>query len=125
MIARNPIPSFLLLLALPGAASTLYGNPNVKLVLDSGGPVYIGAARAYACPGYETDAVNDTLTTTTSLTASFSEGTWCDLVVQVKWSPGESYDNVPVDGFTTFVTDADEPQRTIHLDPVTRTATLQ
>ena len=119
------IAAAVLLVAGPVGASTLYGNPDVKVVLDSGSAVQIGSVRVYACPGQETDALNSTLTTTTSLTASFSEGTWCAMDVQVKWSGAESFEVVPVDGFTTLVTDSAEDQLTIVLDPVSETATLE
>lgn len=118
---------FLAALTTAGAssASVLFGNPTVTLVLASGSSVEIGSVRAYTCPGNETVAVNGTLTTTNSLSAVLSEDTWCAMDVQVKWSGASSYEVVPVDGFTSFVTDSAEPYRTIVLDPVGETATLQ
>ena len=112
-------------LAAPSVASIIYGNPTSKIVLDSGGSVDIGTVTAYTCPGSETDDLDDTLSTGATLSTTLSEDTWCDLYVQVKWNGEETYDNVQVTGFSSFVTDASEAQRTIRLYPGTQTAVLE
>ena len=125
----RPYLFFVLALGLmagsPSAAAILYGNPTSKIVLDSGGPVDIGSVYAFACPGSDSDDVDDTLTTSTALYATLPEDTWCDLYIQVKWNGSESYDNVQVTGFTSFVTDSGESQRTIRLYPASETAVLE
>ena len=109
----------------PAGAGTFYGNPVVKVVLDSGSPVEIGALRVYSCPGSETADINGTLTTSNYLTGTVSEGTWCDMDIQVEWAGTSGYEVVTVDGFTTFITDDAEDQVVVVIDPVTKTATLQ
>lgn len=112
-------------LAAPGVASIIYGNPNCKIVLDSGGSVEIGAVTGYTCPGSETDDVDATLTTSAPLSTTLSEDTWCDLYIEVKWNGETTFDDVQVSGFTSFVTDSSETQRTIRLYPGTQTAVLE
>ena len=116
------------LLTLVGSlasASTIFGNPKLDVVLDSGPPVFVSGVRAYGCPGKETVMLNQTLSTSGTLVVEFSESDWCGLAVQVRWSGNTWYDTVPVEGFTTLVTEEGAPTRTIVLDPVTESASLQ
>lgn len=115
------------LLALAGTshATTLYGNPSPRIELLSGSAVQIGQVLAYTCPGNHAEPVNDTLTASGFLEVTLPEDTWCDLVIQVQWAGTSTWDAVPVDGFTDFVTDEAYGQRTIVLDPTDKSATLE
>ena len=113
-----------LLLAATASASTLFGNPIVSVVLEGGPTVYVAAVDAASCPGNTTATVTADLTTSAPLSVSIPTGTWCGLRVRVRWSPGEAIDEVVVGGFASLQTVAGGAARTIALDPVARTATL-
>lgn len=123
----TPVALSFALLALIGTshATTLYGNPTSRIELLSGSAVQIGQVTSYTCPGNHSELVNDTLTASSFLEVSLPEDTWCDLYIQVKWAGTSTWDAVPVDGFTDFVTDEAYAQRTITLDPTDKSATLE
>lgn len=123
--ARRSLQLVALLLATTAAASTLVGNPLALIALDSGSAVDVGDVRAYTCPGYQDFPVDDVLTVGEPLTVTLGTGTWCALALQVEWAGTSGWDLVPVDGFDTFQTVSTGSQRTIVLDPTTKTATLE
>ena len=114
-----------LAVATGASASIIFGNPTITTVLDSGSPVEIGLCRAYTCPGYETVDIDSTLTTSTTVSATLSEDTWCAIGIEVQWSGTSVYDTVDVQGFDDFTTESAGTARTIRLDPVLKTATLE
>lgn len=119
------LPLFTLLAAASAAATTMFGNPEISLILDSGNAVEIGDVRAYTCPGYQTFPVDDVLTVTNDLVVDLGTGTWCRLVVQVEWAGTSSWDLVEVAGFDTLQTSSSGQARTITFEPGTRTATIE
>jgi hypothetical protein len=93
--------SFVLRLFVPVvAASTIIGNPNTTLVLDNGADVYVHSIRLYPCSG---DAVvvpvDVTLDASDTEPVVFDGGTYCDVVVRLKWNPSGSIQPVAVSGF--------------------------
>ena len=50
-----------LFLSTASPASVIFGNPKVKIVLDSGSPVWVNAVRGYSCPGQETITLDSQL----------------------------------------------------------------
>ncbi len=123
------LPTLLFPLALLGAgpslASIVFGNPTVAITLTSGAAVQVDRVLASTCPGSQTVMVYDTVTTTSPIDLTLPEDDWCDLTLKVKWAGSSVWEQVPVDGFTTFSTEAGEADRTIVLDPSAETATLE
>ncbi len=116
---------FALIAAAPSVASVVYGNPNVEITLDSGSAVQVDRVQASTCPGSQVVSIYDTVTTTNPIDVTLPEDDWCALTLKVKWAGSSVWEQVPVDGFTTFSTEAGETDRAIVLDPVSETATLE
>lgn len=112
-------------LASAAAASTIIGNPIIRVKLETGASAYVGDVRAYTCPGYVDVAVDQTITTVSEATFELPEDTWCAMDIEVTWAGTGTVDVVPVDGFATLVTDETTPKRVISLSTSRQTATLE
>ncbi|MEN0064335.1 MAG: hypothetical protein AAGA48_19455 [Myxococcota bacterium] len=106
------------------AASTIIGNPIISVQLDSGSSAHIGLVRGYTCPGYVDVFVGETITTTTFAEFELPEKTWCAMDIDVTWPGHSTPDTLAVKGFSTFITVAGGPDRTITLLASPPTATL-
>ena len=97
--------SFVLRLLIPvAAASTIIGNPNTTLVLDNGADVYVHSIRLYPCTGDSVVVpVDVTLDATDTESVVFDGGTYCDVVVRLRWNPTGSIQSVAVNGFDALV----------------------
>ncbi len=97
---KKTIAAFLCLLPLTAAASTVIGNPNSVVLVADGSDVYIHSVKAYGCSsGFQVMPVDDTLDPWDSANITFDAGTYCDVVVRLRWSPGDPLEPVAVGGF--------------------------
>jgi len=90
----------LALLPLAAGASTIIGSPNASVLVVDGADVYVHSVKAYRCTtGSQTIDVDTTLDQWESANITFNPANYCDVVVRVRWSPGDPLEPVSVSGF--------------------------
>jgi len=91
------------LLPVTALASTIFGNPNAGVLVVDGADVYVHSVKAYKCTsGFQVINVGETLDQWESASITFDAGSYCDVVVRLRWSPGDELEPVAVGGFDTL-----------------------
>lgn len=107
-------------------ASTIAGNPDSEVILDSGPDVYVHSVVAYSCTsGSQTLPVDATLAETESEPLSFDEDEYCDVVVRVKWTPTGPLTPVSVTGYDSLEISESAGSFAIVIDSTAKTAVFE
>jgi len=117
----------LCLAPVASAASTIVGNPNASIFVVDGSDVYVHSVKAYRCSsGSQTVGIDATLDQWDSVGFSLAQGNYCDMVIRVRWSPGQSIQPVSVTGFDVLsIQSSSTLEWAIELDESSHTASLK
>lgn len=107
-------------------ASTVVGNPTASVTLVDGADVYVDEVEAVSCDSGSTrTSVEATLENIDEVAdVVLPKGTWCGLVVHVRWNPSGPLVEVPVDGAGDLVVSEAGDYLTIELDESDTSSTL-
>ncbi|MFK7931500.1 MAG: hypothetical protein AB8H79_25195 [Myxococcota bacterium] len=114
------------LFPLAALAGTALGNPVAGILLVDGADVHVQDVIATPCNTTTPDSfvILDTLQVNQSSSFQLFNDTYCDMIINVRWSPGGPLVAVPVSGFDELDVDPSGATITIELDESAGTATF-
>lgn len=120
---RATLP-FFFLLPIAAHGSSVLGNPNGHIVA-LGGTLYVDRLVASACEGGgENHWTQTTLDANDTVAISLSEDDYCQLQVDLRWTPSSPLVTVDVEGFSVFEVHTSGDKFAIELDTSSKDATL-